>query len=346
MVVRLYGLTPKFFIRRPWDALSTILLTTGLIISILELYSAQKSVISQMSRFIQPAIVLLAIPYVTTFQNLLNIAFASLPLVTTLLTTWIVLLLFFAIGLTQAFGLTRFGPHETGYVNFRTVPKALVLLFRMTLGEGRTNIMEDFAAIKPPYCTFGERYLEDDCGNEVLARIFFISWKVLSTYLFTSLFISLVFDSFSCVYQTFLLKSGVIEHDDIRRFKDAWATVDPDGTGYIPITLVAKFTNAITGRLSLRVYDEAYSIESLRRECEYTFPVHPGDINYESLNRRLNTADIHNIHERRRTMERYRMELLILSQRFGSTTQGKISMNTALITLFHYKLVNLREYLA
>jgi hypothetical protein len=30
----------------------------------------------------------------------------------------------------------RFGPNESGNVNFRTVPKALILLFRITLGQG------------------------------------------------------------------------------------------------------------------------------------------------------------------------------------------------------------------
>lgn len=48
--------------------------------------------------------------------------------------TWFVLFLVYAIALTQTFGLTRIGPNGNGNMNFRTVPKALILLFRMTCG--------------------------------------------------------------------------------------------------------------------------------------------------------------------------------------------------------------------
>lgn len=51
-------------------------------------------------------------------------------------------------------------------------------------------------------------------------------------YIFVSLFVSLIFESFSYVYQR---SSGLyaISREEIRRFKQAWATFDPDGTGYI-----------------------------------------------------------------------------------------------------------------
>jgi hypothetical protein len=52
-------------------------------------------------------------------------------------------------------------------------------------------IMEDFAVIVLLYRTVGPRYFEIDCGDAVLARLFFMSWKVLSMYMITSLFISL-----------------------------------------------------------------------------------------------------------------------------------------------------------
>lgn len=322
-----------------------IVLSLNLTSSTISLFSTHNTANTYINRITQPAVVLLVIPYISTFQNLLDIAFASIPLVTTLLATWIVLLLFFAIGLNQAFGLTRFGAHETAYVNFRSVPKALVLLFRMTLGEGGTKIMEDFATITAPYCVVGKSSFESDCGDIVMARASLIAWKVLSTYLFTSLFTSLVFDSFSCVYRDFPLASGVVENEDIRRFKDAWAVVDPDGTGYIPMALLPKFANAIKGRLRLSVYDELYSVDRLRKESEYTSPLYAGDMNISVLNKRLNEMDLGDIQERRRTMRRYRMELFLITQRNPAMLPKGISMNLALITLFYHKLVDLREYL-
>jgi Ca2+-binding EF-hand superfamily protein len=46
------------------------------------------------------------------------------------------------------------------------------------------------------------------------------------------LFVSLIFESFSYVYQR---SSGLyaVSREEIRRFKQAWATYDPNGTGYI-----------------------------------------------------------------------------------------------------------------
>jgi hypothetical protein len=280
------------------------------------------------------------IPYIPAFGTLFNVAMASIPLVSTLLVTWFVLLLFFAIGLTQAFGLTRFGPHETGNVNFRNIPKALILLFRMTLGEGRTKIMEDFAAVVSPYCTVGERFFESDCGDAALARIFFISWKVLSTYLFTSLFISLVYESFSHVYRGFSIKTGTITRDDIRQFKDAWAVVDPKRTGYIPPESLSKFMSLLSGRLSMRVYEDQFTIPTLRRECKHKSPPSPVDIDLGNLNARLKTLPIKIIREKRQAMNRLRMELLLTKDlKLG------ISIQTALITIIYYNLLDTREYL-
>jgi hypothetical protein len=123
------------------------------------------------------------------------------------------LFLVYAIALTQTFGLTRFGPDETGNINFRTVPKALIFLFTMSMGEGW-------------------KYFESDCGSPEWARALFITWNILSMYIFVNLFVSLIYESFSYVYQR---SSGlsVISREEIRRFKQAWAEFDPNGTGFI-----------------------------------------------------------------------------------------------------------------
>jgi hypothetical protein len=142
------------------------------------------------------------------------------------------LFLVYAIALTQTFGLTRFGPDETGNLNFRTVPKALIFLFTMSMGEGWNGFMEDFANVDKPFCTVGDKYFESDCGSPEWARALFITWNILSMYIFVNLFVSLIYESFSYVYQR---SSGlsVISREEIRRFKQAWAEFDPNGTGFI-----------------------------------------------------------------------------------------------------------------
>lgn len=339
-LIRLFGLSVQFFFKRPWDCFGFVLLPAGVISSVTHIILPQSTAAHVIKSIAQPAIALLAIPTIGTFRDLLNIAFASIPLVSTLLITWFVLLLFFAIGLTQAFGLTRFGPNETGYVNFRTVPNALILLFRMTLGEGRTKIMEDFASIVPPYCTFGERALESDCGDPTLARVLFITWKMLSIYLFTSLFVSLVFDSFSYVYEALDLKTGPLTQEDLRHFKNAWAVADPRATGYITPASLVRFTNLIEGQLSLRVYPEDFSVLTLRKQCQHLLPLSPGELDLAKLNQRLAEMPVKEIRERRIVMHQYRKEILMKHE-----SNLGISMQAALITLLHYKFAGNNDYL-
>lgn len=340
MVIRIVGLSLAQFFKRPWDIFGLVLIIQALGTSILQMFYRNNAAITYSKQILQDSVCLLLIPYVASFEELFNVAVASIPLISTLLVTWFVLLLFFAIGLTQAFALTRFGPNETGSVNFRTIPKALILLFRMTLGEGQTKIMEDFAAIVPPYCTAGERFFESDCGNPVLARFLFIAWKVLSMYLFTNLFISLVYESFSYVYQPFAMTTGTLSRTELRHFKDAWARVDPKGTGYIPPSSLAQLTSRISGALSTRIYDAEFSIPSLLRDCTYRLPLHPGDINLALLNTRLQHLPIPEIQSRRRTLNRLHMELLRTSD-----PQHGISFTTALTTLITHKILDNREYL-
>lgn len=92
--------------------------------------------------------------------------------------------------------------------------------------------MEDFATMVPPFCTYDSNFLDDDCGGAAWARTLFILWNIISMYIFVSLFVSLIFESFSYVYQR---SSGLyaVSREEIRRFKQAWATYDPNGTGYV-----------------------------------------------------------------------------------------------------------------
>jgi hypothetical protein len=181
------------------------------------------------------SIALLLIPRNNQLDQLFKTAAASLAAIANLLATWLVLFLVYAIALTQTFGLTRFGSNETGNINFRTVPKALILLFRTSVGEGWNQLMEDFASIDHPYCTEGQFYFQSDCGSPEWARALFITWNIISMYIFVNLFVSLIYESFSYVYQR---SSGlsVISREEIRRFKQAWAEYDPNGSGFISMT--------------------------------------------------------------------------------------------------------------
>jgi hypothetical protein len=178
------------------------------------------------------AVIFLLIPRNNQLDQLFKTAAASLTAIGNLFATWLVLFLVFGIAMTQIFGLTKYGQNETNNLNFRDVPRALIFLFRTSCGEGWNQLMEDYAMMRPPSCTITDEFFSTDCGSTSWARVLFISWNIISMYIFVSLFVSLIFESFSYVYQR---KSGLytVNRDEIRRFKEAWAAVDPDGSGSI-----------------------------------------------------------------------------------------------------------------
>ena len=230
IAIRILGLTWKRFRRSSWDLYSIIAVPGALITTILALTNDQNATYAMVHKLFLVSIALLLIPRNNQLDQLFKTAAASLTTIGNLLATWFVLFLVFAIALTQTFGLTRFGTNENSNLNFRNVPKALILLFRMSCGESWNAIMEDFATITPPNCVLDHNFYKSDCGSAAWARALFIAWNIVSMYIFVSMFVSLIFESFSYVYQR---SSFSISRHEIRRFKEAWATLDREGTGFI-----------------------------------------------------------------------------------------------------------------
>ena len=233
IVIRMVGLSWKRFRRSSWDLYSVLSVTGTIIFTILDLsHFGSSKIYRQLHKLFLVSIALLLIPRNNQLDQLFKTAAASLTAIGNLLATWFVLFLVYAIAATQTLGLTKFGSQGKANLNFRDIGKALILLFRTSCGESWNQIMEDFATSTPPLCVSSDNFFDSDCGSAAWARILFVSWNIISMYIFVSMFVSLIFESFSYVYQR---SSGlsVVKREEIRRFKQAWATFDPEGTGYI-----------------------------------------------------------------------------------------------------------------
>jgi voltage-dependent calcium channel len=231
IVIRIVGLTWPRFRRSSWDLYSILSVSGTFVTTILLLSKFNEPIYVRLHKLFLVSIALLLIPRNNSLDQLFKTAAASLTAIGNLLATWFVLFLVYAIALTQTLGLTKFGSLENGNLNVRTVPKALILLFRTSCGESWNQIMEDYANVREPYCVRGD-FFDSDCGSAPWARSLFISWNILSMYIFVSMFVSLIYESFSYVYQR---SSGLssVSREEIRRFKQAWATFDPEGTGFV-----------------------------------------------------------------------------------------------------------------
>ncbi|KAF2088855.1 calcium channel-like protein subunit Cch1 [Saccharata proteae CBS 121410] len=343
IVIRIIGLSWARFRRSSWDVYSVFAVSGTFVTTILLLTDFEQPIYTQLHKLCLVSIALLLIPRNNQLDQLFKTAAASLTSIANLLATWFVLFLVYAIAFTQTFGLTRFSDNESDNVNFRSVPKALILLFRMSSGEGWNQVMEDFANVVPPYCVVGERFFEGDCGSPEWARALFISWNVLSMYIFVNLFVSLIYESFSYVYQR---SSGlsVISRDEIRRFKQAWAEFDPNGSGFISKDKFPRLLGELSGVFEMRVYDGDFTVSRLIEDCSKpartsSLPVEgpreAPEIDLAKLNERLAQLPVDEIRKRRQRINKFYEEVLV-----GSDPDRGIGFTNLLITLAHYKVIN------
>jgi hypothetical protein len=348
IVVRIIGLSWIRFRRSAWDVYSLFAVSGTFITTLMLLADFRDRTFIQFQKLFLVSVALLIIPRNNQLDQLFKTGAASLGSILNLLATWFVFFLVFAIALTQVFGLTRFGAQTSNNTNFRTVPKALILLFRMSVGEGWNAVMEDYAEIDAPFCTVGERYFDGDCGSEQWARALFISWNILSMYIFVNLFISLIYENFSYVYQR---SSGlsIISREEIRRFKQAWAEFDPVGTGYISKEAFPRFLGELSGVFEMRVYDGDFTVRALMEECQIdnslqrttSLPLdgassyEPRQIDLAKLNAKLNEIPVEEIRKRRVRMNTFYEEVLV-----SADPDRGIAFGALLMILAHYKVIN------
>lgn len=341
LLIRMLGLGWHRFSRSSWDLYSMIVVPGTIISSILHFAQPYQQAIVKVSKVFLVSITLLLIPRNNQLDQLFKTAAASLTTIGNLLATWFVLFLAYAIAMNQAFGLTKFGGEETSNLNFRDVPRSLILLFRMSCGEGWNEIMEDFATMRPPLCSYNSEFFKDDCGSAAWARSLFISWNIISMYIFVSLFVSLIFESFSYVYQQ---SSGlyVVSRDEIRRFKQAWATFDPDGSGFISKEQFPRLLGELSGVFEMRIHDGDFTIGRILDKCRVELPEHITEgrrvvegVDIDMLSHILRRMPVEMIRTRRERLNTFYEEMLVSAD----AVRG-ISFHSCLMILAHHNVIN------
>ncbi|KAI1492345.1 ion transporter [Biscogniauxia mediterranea] len=344
IVVRIVGLGWTRFRRSSWDVYSLIAVFGTFGTTVLLLTRRDYEAFVQLHKYFLVSIVLLLIPRNDALDQLFKTAAASLTTIINLLATWLVFFLVFAIALTQTFSLTRFGAEEDTNINFRTVPNALILLFRMSVGEGWNAIMEDYANITPPLCVESDDFFDSDCGSTSWARSLFIAWNLISMYIFVNLFISLIFESFSYVYQR---SSGManIDRDEIRRFKEAWRSVDPAGTGFISKDAFPRLLGELSGVFEMRIYDSEDSVRQIledirneddpKRHASIATSSGVNGLDLRRLNNRLSQIDVKKVQERRRRFNIFYEEVMV-----SADPDRGISFTTVLMIMAHYNIIS------
>lgn len=343
-VIRIVGLTWPRFRRSSWDMYSLVAVSGTFITTLLVFGNFNSRGYNQANKLFLVSITLLLIPRNSALDQLFKTAAASLTNIGNLLATWFVLFLVYAIAMTQIFGLTKFGSQGTNNLNLRTVPKALVVLFRMSCGEGWNQIMEDYASAQPPFCIDSADFFQSDCGSPAGARFLFISWNIISMYIFVSLFVSLIYESFSYVYQR---SSGlsIVTREETRRFKQAWATFDPQGTGYISKENFPRLLGELSGVFAMRIYDEEDSVRRILEDVQVQAPAMRANsvasasqatgIDLKALNERITRIDAKKVRERRHRYNIFYQEVMV-----SADPDRGLSFTTVLMILAHYNVIS------
>ncbi|ODQ55958.1 hypothetical protein SAICODRAFT_47407, partial [Saitoella complicata NRRL Y-17804] len=336
---RIIGLRWANYRRNYWN-LYDLVITFGTAVTTLSQFFVSNSkhgTLLQFQKLFLVGVCLNLIPKSDNLDQLFKMAAASLPTIGNLIATWCVLFVAYAIAFTQIFGLTRIGPNGSDNINFRTVPKALILLFRMSTGEGWNSIMHDYAVSYPNCILVFNDFANTDCGSKPWAYALFISWNIISMYIFVNMFVVLVVDNFSYVYQR-SGKISLVSRDELRRYKDAWRRFDKKATGYIQAEDLSKFLRSLSGVFDTHIYEDEFSVQSmLAREDDtpVTRPRPMDDYDADMMSERITALPIEKIQRRRRIFNMLYAEALITAK------PGKgIGFTAMLVMLAHYKVVN------
>ncbi len=309
-LMRLIALGPKRYFTNKRNIFESAIITGAFVMSVCSFFISRDTYFANFNKLFLLGILFLIIPRIGKLDQLMKTATASLPSIISLLFTWAVLFLVWAIAMNQIFGLTKIGSNGSGNINFRTVPKALIVLFRMSFGEGWNDIMFDYM-VESPNCIDSDDIDSTDCGSRPWAYLLFVSWNIISMYIFLNLFVSLITESFRYVYQHSGLRSS-LTHSEIQKFKEEWHKFDENGTGYIEPSELPTLLRNIDGVLSFKIYDGVLSVKELEKRWFIRKSNDPYDVvSHEAIKDSLSSSDIEAVRTQRALYERFIEEALL-----------------------------------
>ncbi|KAG9063800.1 calcium channel protein [Linnemannia hyalina] len=273
IVLKIGGLGWSGYRKNRWNIYNGSISIAAFVLTVCRIFwaSSLPQPLIQTQKLLLTAILFRLVPRSNSLNQLFMTMAASINSIASLFGVWLVVFAVYGIMFMEIFGLTSYGPNGSDHVNFRNTGAALLMMARMSTGEGWNDLMHDFA-VERPYCVNNRLdYLFSDCGSTSWAYALFISFNIISMYIFTNMFIVVVMHNFSYVYQ---IAPGfsLINRDEIRAYKRVWAEVDRDRTGYIQEKDLTKFLMKLRGVFDVRIYSEEHSIAKLQSRLETAKP--------------------------------------------------------------------------
>ncbi|WVR06351.1 hypothetical protein IAU60_003382 [Kwoniella sp. DSM 27419] len=349
LLVRFYGLGFRSFRANGWNLFDLVVITGSFATTIPALQDLSagepgNQVNIQLQKLFLVSISLKLVQRISSLNQLFKTSVASLPAIGNLFLLWATLFIFYAILFLEVFGLTKNGNSAASrFQNYYSFGNALVMLAFMSTGEGWNGYMHDYT-VSAPRCTESDNFLNSDCGSAPGAYTLFISWNIVSMYIFLNMFTGVVVESFAYVYQR--PGGSSLNRDDMRAFKRLWAEFDTQRTGYVKRKDFIRFFSRLTGVFEVRVYPEEFSVTNLMQEASSDQQHHQSgksnliigtknSVDLRKVEAKVSQIDYRQVRQKRQLFSRLYYEARI------SEEPGKgISFTAMMMMLAHYKLIN------
>ncbi|KAG8959952.1 calcium channel protein [Tulasnella sp. 419] len=340
VIIRMIGLGWRSFRANGWNLFDVFVITGSFATTVPIVLGTSGFLILQSQKLFLVSIAFKLVQKNNGLNQLFKTSVASLPAIMKLLLLWITLFLFFSIAFVEVFGLTRWGSAENHNQNYNSITNALVMLVFMSVGEGWNQYMHDYARTYPMCTNSSLADVDSDCGSTGWAFFLFISWNLLSMYIFLNMFTGVVVENFSYVFQLHGSQNS-LNRDEMRAFKKTWAAFDVNGAGYLEKSQFVKFFSRLSGVFEVRIYPAQFELHNIIKAAQasdgprtmYSAPV-VDNIDIRKLAGVLDGVDQREVRRRRLLYNRLYHEAMVIAE------PGKgISFTNMLLLLCHYKII-------
>ncbi|XP_065176053.1 sodium channel protein 60E-like [Sycon ciliatum] len=143
------------------------------------------------------------------------------------------------------FGHVKLTGALSDQVNFKTIGRALLVLFRLSTAAGWNDILNPLV-IEPPDCDPEfEGLVNGNCGYPVGAPIYFVTFTVFTFLIILNLYVAIILENYVEVSEDSIFE------DDIDAFYYRWAKFDPKASQFIHIEKVVILIRGLKGALKV-----------------------------------------------------------------------------------------------
>lgn len=263
-------------------------------------------IFSQVSRSLRFLRIFRLVKYIKGLKILFQTLIISAPSIFNVIGLLLIMYAVFACIAMQLFGKVRYQVFFNRNANFRTFPMSVATLWQLASGDEWMGVMRDAMHSESflpctrvtdyPYLIgLGHNPGESDCGDAVIAPIFFVLFYILSVFVFLNLLVAVIMESFESVYTKEVSK---LNESHLLLFRDAWALEDPQAKGYMASKNFIRFILKLDPPLGFNSLDttgEQKSLVKLEDEAhqlEYVVRLKSFARSSEKKLRRKKTLDV------------------------------------------------------